>query len=189
MSNLPAIAGSHWNNFRLHPCGIEVVGEPSFDEWAAAIGDVKKINGAIQWIIGDMLLYGEQRFGEAYSQVLDAADYSDETLRVTRWVASKFEPVTRVTSLSFRHHQEVASLPAEQAASLLVEAEANGLTTRDLRIRVRMAKAAESPQEFSVVEAAERIGRMLEREREKWPEKFADMFAKTVKSQLELMEA
>jgi len=89
------------------------------------------------------MLYGEQRFGEQYSQALEATGLSEETLKACQWVASRFPKVSRLTSLSFSHHQEVAALTPRIANELLRRAESDGLSTREVRVLARLEAMVE----------------------------------------------
>jgi hypothetical protein len=61
------------------------------------------------------------------------------------WVAEKFQPVSRLTELSFSHYQEAASLPADQARDLLGKAARENLSKAQVRREVQAIKAANDP--------------------------------------------
>src|SRR5262249_15289538 len=94
-----------------------------YEQWEIIGRRLRSIERAIQWLIGDWLRYGERTYGEMYSQALDATEYSYGTLRNQAWVAGQFELSRRHDNLSFTHHQELASLPAEEADELLARAD------------------------------------------------------------------
>lgn len=128
-------ATPRWLSVRTHqgePSGAEVADGAPFAEWLAYTASLLRFARGLQWLIGDLLVRGEQLYGEAYAQALDAADYESETVRACGWVASRFPPGRRRT-LSWSHHREVAALDAASADALLERAEAEGLSTRELR--------------------------------------------------------
>lgn len=96
----------------------------------------------IQWIVGDVLLGGERLYGEAYSQVLDAAGYEHETLKACQWVSHRFGMVRRRTIPSWTHHKEVCGTDPAIADQILNRVENEGLSTRAVRA---LAKAANQP--------------------------------------------
>ncbi len=83
---------------------------------------------------------GEQRYGEMYSQAMDATELDYGTLRDAKWVSSQFELSCRHDNLSFKHHREVAALPHVQADAILDRAESEGLSTREVRQLVRQLR-------------------------------------------------
>lgn len=132
-------------SFRVTACGIEVRGEPAFDEWKAAFEQIAAASRSLMWAVGDMMVYGKAQYGEACSELLRASKYKDESLRVAEWVSRKFPPVTRVTELSFTHHREAAALPAAAAVKVLTEARDKGLSRRELKQVISRAKSGPPP--------------------------------------------
>jgi hypothetical protein len=141
----PAQTAAHWSRFRLLPTGVEVVGDPSFDEWQQAFGDLARAQGSIQWWLGDMLAVGEARYGERYAQAIEATGYAVQTLMNMVFVASHVAPERRRQSLSFTHHKEVASLEPDEQEALLSEAEKREWRSRDMAEAVRTYKRELNP--------------------------------------------
>ncbi len=113
--------------------GWQIPEHLEFDDWLTAIEKLKEFNGRIMWILGDGLNFGERKYGEVYSQVLDATDYAYQTLRHAAAVAGKIELCRRRHNLSFSHHQEVAYLEPEEQDRFLEAAEKHSLSKLDLR--------------------------------------------------------
>lgn len=187
LARLPFTTAEHWRHFRPSAAGLAVVGEPSFDDWSAALADLKRVGVSLMWLVGDLLNYGADRWGEDSSQVLDAADYADGSLRVAGWVARKFPPAIRVTSLPFRHHQEVAALETPQAVALLAHAEAAGLSSRDLRKLVN--EVTFTPAAFDRAAAVDALEGWLRRRRDDWPADERDGFAAALRGIAGRMES
>jgi hypothetical protein len=93
--------------------GLSVEGRPDYDMWAYTIRTLRVVEKGAQFAIGDAAEYGEARYGERASQVLDASEgWSEKTLAIYRWVARSVSAgVRRMDRLTFTHHQEVAALP------------------------------------------------------------------------------
>lgn len=120
--------------FRFGKAGLEIEGKPDFDTCNNAVTTLKAAHNIIQLAIGDLLNYMQGRFGEAYTQALEASDYSSGTAANVQWVARKVAPeVRRLETLTFDHHRAVAPLPVEQQMEWLDKAEQEGLSARTLR--------------------------------------------------------
>ena len=84
--------------------------------------------------------FGEKRYG-ARKAVVEAPEWEGpayQTARNAAWVCATFEPSRRRDNLTFKHHAEVASLPADEADTLLDWAQERGdkpRATRELRER------------------------------------------------------
>jgi len=127
--------------FRFTPVGMEVSGDPSFEDWDRAGAFLQQASGAVLWWVGDWLNYGERKWGEMYAQAVAATGYDEQTLRNAKWVAGAFDLSRRRDKLPYTHHAEVAAMPSEQADRLLDRAESEGLSKREVRALVSRAKA------------------------------------------------
>lgn len=93
--------------------GLTIAPGMKFEHWERLLRSLERAEQGIQWYIGDALCYGEREYGERYAQVLDAHKKTGipiDTLRNYQWVADRVKPVTRVTTLSWAVHREVAPL-------------------------------------------------------------------------------
>lgn len=116
-------------------------------EWiedGAALATMEK---GIRFAIGDWIVFGESRYGEAHAQAIDATALSYSSINSARWVASRIPETRRRSELSWSHHEAVASLvPAEQDA-LLAQAITQKLDREQTRESVRARKGLPPPQE------------------------------------------
>jgi N6-adenosine-specific RNA methylase IME4 len=128
--------------FSLTRTGLVVTGEPTYEEWQRCGEFLNRVGASVQWLIGDWLNYGERRWGETYTQAVEMTGLDISTLQKVKWVSSVIESCRRRQELSFAHHHEAASLPPAEADALLTRAEADGLSTREVRALVKQAKAA-----------------------------------------------
>ena len=88
-------------------------------EYMAALHEVGRRGRTLLFELGDLLLYGEARWGEEAAQYADAAGYAPHTLANAMWVASAIPPERRQAGLSWNHHAAIAGLqPDQQDAAL-----------------------------------------------------------------------
>lgn len=129
--------------FILTGTGATATGDPTYEQWRAAMDWTQQVVKASPFWIGDLVNIGEHRYGEMYSQALDATAYCYGTLANMAYVCSRVDIYRRRELLSFSHHQVVAPLPPEQQTAWLEKALARSLTVQELRLQI---KAATSPQ-------------------------------------------
>jgi hypothetical protein len=148
-----------------------------FDEWLALVEHLTVIKAekeaeldAINWAIGDAILYGECEYGEKYAQALDAFDLSRGRLQNIVWACNKVPTSRRREALSFGHHERVAALPASQADRLLAECEREGWSTRELyeqRLDLEARRDGKDPDvaraERALAKAADALERVGDR--------------------------
>jgi len=147
-------------DFSFSATGLTVTGQPSFDEWLRLGDQLRYINGAVQWWIGDWLNFGERAYGEKYSQALDATDYSYQNLATMKWVATEFPMTRRRNGLSWTHHREVAGCEPVVQDVLLDQTEDGEWTAKQLRTAIHERTAEpplmpENPMEPPEVAASE----------------------------------
>src|SRR4030042_1404573 len=100
-------------------CEITAVGlgmpdDLTFERWEQIGQTLRKIEGARLWWFGDWCNFGERKYGEKYSQALEASDYEAITLRNAAWVGKSIEMSRRHNNLSWSHHLEVAALESKE---------------------------------------------------------------------------
>lgn len=129
---------------RWSATGVEVT-DPSlpFDVYARLVAFAGSSSDAAKWALGDLLLFGEARYGELYAQTLESARISDRQAERYRYVAERVRSSRRRENLSFSHHEEVAPLEPADQARLLERADADRTSVADLRERVRDIRAVE----------------------------------------------
>lgn len=106
-----------------------------FQEYERLVAETIVYEQSSQWWIGDLLLQGEQRFGdsELYLQAFPEGR-AIHTYENYRWVCRKFPPERRRPApLTLSHHAEVASLDPAEADALLDEAMRDGWSVAKLR--------------------------------------------------------
>lgn len=90
-------------------------------EWKEAGSALAKVEGAMNWWLGDWWAFGEHGYGDRKALVesdeWEGPDF--QTCHGAAWVCRAFESVRRRTLVSFSHHKECASLPQDEADQVL----------------------------------------------------------------------
>jgi hypothetical protein len=116
--------------------------EMDLAEWTAAGQRLGTMGRCGQWGLGDWIRYGNAKFGERYTRAARITGYDVQTLMNMVYVASKFEISRRRETLSWSHHETLASLDNEEQDHWLERASAERLSVSDLRIELRGARRA-----------------------------------------------
>ncbi len=106
------------------------------EEWMDGFNSLKKIEGCIQFWIGDFLAYRNQKWG-MYDDIAEETGYEIKALQNIKSITDKVETSRRREELSFSHHSEVASLSPEKQTEFLNKAVEKKLSVRELREEIR----------------------------------------------------
>lgn len=141
---IPAISAGP---FTATPIGLHIRGKPSFEVWFEYGRGLRRVEGALQWVIGDWLNYGSGSWGEKWSQATMLwPDSREGSLSAYKSVAARVAKPTRVGELTWSHHRLVAYLPEPEQRRWLQEAIENEWHTRELAVALQREK--EKPQEW-----------------------------------------
>lgn len=121
------------DGFQFTATGLVVQGQPTFEQCETMINRLHIVKDAVQMWLGDLLNYMEERWGEAYAQVVDGLDYAEGSLNNYQRVARQVPPPLRNEALTYNHYAAVAPLPQEKQAYWLNRAAEEKLSTRSLR--------------------------------------------------------
>ena len=113
--------------------GLTIRGDVDFAEWVAVGRKIMRVWNASAWWIGDWLVYGEFRYGEKYSTVVETLQLKYDRLRDYAYVAGNTPRSVRRPDVSFSHHRIVAKLEPAEQARWLEEAAGGSWTTRQLK--------------------------------------------------------
>jgi len=130
--------------------------EVTKNEWQKVFDACRHIEGCIQFWIGDLLKYREQKWG-MYDDIAEQTGYDRGTLQNIKSVSDKVNPNFRNEHLSFAHHQQVAPLPAEKQVFFLKKADEEKLSVRDLRREIHKEKYSKSIGEAKALNGKYRI--------------------------------
>jgi len=117
-----------------------------FETWQRIAAYLFEIQKCVQFWVGDLLNFGERKYGEAYTQAIEMTGLSYQTLADAKWVSEAIEPSLRKETLTFSHHKEVSKLPPPKQKEFLDLAESEHLTTRELREAVRADNPSTIPE-------------------------------------------
>ena len=83
-----------------------------YEIWSALGPRIASRANASRWWLGDLVVFGERRYGHRYRLAIDATGLDYQTLRNYAVVARRFVLCRRRDNLSFQHHAEVCALSA-----------------------------------------------------------------------------
>jgi hypothetical protein len=140
-----------WPGVEFTKRGLTFTRDLEFTEWENLGQALQVLEQAVQWYIGDWLVYGERAYGDLCHQGVEMTGRAAQTLSNCAWVAGHVPPEVRREELSFTHHSFVASLPVEEQAELLSIAESECLTTREFSETVKDYKRKKAGLEDELV--------------------------------------
>jgi hypothetical protein len=112
--------------------------------WLKVVEAIDTVREGARWWFGDALLQGEERWGDTYSQALDAGKYDYATLRNLRSVAKRYPSSERIYDLSWSHYNAAMGVPLDVARELLADAFANDWSVVQLRERIKEIKSGQA---------------------------------------------
>lgn len=121
----------------LTPTGLVSRGEVTEQNWREAGSIIFKLDGAIQWLIGDYLLSGEREWGKTIDQLAAELGRAKGTLYNCYYVASNVDFSLRNETLTFNHHYAVAKETPEMQTYWLNMAAENDWSVKQLRNAMR----------------------------------------------------
>ncbi|MGV9316244.1 LmbU family transcriptional regulator [Streptomyces sp. NPDC003691] len=124
--------------------GLHIPVGLAFEEWERAGRRLSGLLNSSSWWLGDWLVYGKDQYADRYERGIRAAGLQYQTLRNYAWVSRRFELSRRRPELSFQHHAELASLPADEQETWLDRAERRKWNTKQLRHAIRAERDAGS---------------------------------------------
>jgi hypothetical protein len=134
-------------NFRLTTTGLQVEGRISQEEWWAFFEGVQKIESTLQFIIGDLAIYGEDEFRISYEEIAARTGYKKETVENYAYVARNMPQELRSDKLSFNHHYLVAGLDTEaEKQQWLLVAQENTLSVHNMKLAMDVWRQGGDPQ-------------------------------------------
>jgi hypothetical protein len=89
------------------------------------------------FVVGDLLIYSENRFGETYAQIADAFGLAPQTLMNRVYVCNAIPYERRVPGLSFSTHALVAAMKPAEQKRWLKRASENNWSRAELATAIR----------------------------------------------------
>ena len=130
------------------PVQLRLDGDVTYDQAEAIAHFLGETKRRSSWYVGDLLIYSENAFGEAYAQIAAATGLAEQTLLNLRYVCAHVPPERRVAGLPFSVHAEVAKLGPKEQKQWLQRALKGGWSRAELRERMKAKRKDEKPPIF-----------------------------------------
>lgn len=127
----------YFGSFELSDVGILSDRGATVEEWTELVRILASVSQSAQWIIGDLLVYGERTWKKTYQDVMAITNLEYATLRTYAHVARKVDLSIRINKLSFAHHQLVTSRQSKEQREWLEKALANNWSISQLRDAIK----------------------------------------------------
>jgi hypothetical protein len=135
---------------RVTETSLTASADMPIDTWLKQVNKLKSLkdwaNSTVNWWLGDMIIFGKDKYGEMYSQALDATDKEYQTLKDIVWVCENVPAENRMKHpLTWSHHKVVAKLESRKQVKYLRLAKNEDLSVRQLREIVEKECGEEKP--------------------------------------------
>lgn len=121
------------HDFRLTPTGLIAPDEMTQESWEEVGRLLFRLEGSIQWLIGDWLVYGGAVGWGDLPKLAKALGRDYQTLRNYTVVCRAYDLYRRRYNLTFGHYQAAASLVLDQQDESLAYAESQGMSVAAFR--------------------------------------------------------
>lgn len=111
---------------------LRITSDVTYEEWSAYGKKLSKRYSTLQWLIGDWINWGEQKWGEKYAQALDDLSFSYGTLRNYASICARISPENRNPKLRFHQIKHVASLEPREQRKIVDFATSHEMTGDDI---------------------------------------------------------
>ena len=121
--------------FGMGPRGLVRVGEPTRDDWRAYQGKLVTAATAFNFVVGDWIVYGEERgwtTGKTYAEIARAFDRSEEWVSQVVRVARRWPRMLRAPAVVWTVYRELLSAPLARQQPLLEQASRERWTKDDV---------------------------------------------------------
>lgn len=150
---LTMIGGQPNNLIQYGANGAVIQGDLPYSDWATTVTfmasrskAIEGVSTAWQLILGDLIVYGEDKYGEKSSQVLDdlvRAGVDRKYLNNMAYCARKVGPPLRSEGVTWSHMLSAAAIPSgEDRRVWLGRAAKDKLSTRDFNAAIAPLKTA-----------------------------------------------
>lgn len=142
--DLPTIEGCELTDVRLT---VKPDGLATEDDWRAALRKLAPLDRGASFWLGDLLAFGESRYGEKYAAAAEETGLSVQTLKNRAWV-SRHVP-NRRQELSYSCHRLVANIKDEDEQRLWLDrAVEEGWNSAELAKELRAACQKDDDDDF-----------------------------------------
>lgn len=145
-------------SFRLTSVGISGGDEATADQLDELGRFLGRINGSLQWLLGDWACRAERVWGESYRTKAADFGFTVNTLYEYARVCRAVNFSIRIEKLSFGHHQLVAGMEPQLQAEWLQFAAEHGLSITKLRTAINPALGDDSRKDPALKRATQYAG-------------------------------
>ena len=114
-----------------------------FEEWANIVRGLNNVEQSVMFWIGDAFVYGEARFNDQWTQVMEETGYTKGTINNAMYVSRAIEPERRREELRYGHHYTVASLEKDEQDKWLSEAVDKSWSGNELKRQISASRVIE----------------------------------------------
>lgn len=130
--------------FRFGRINLTAIGLPpdtdlSPEEFESLGEMLARLEGSLQWLLGDWLAYGETRWGETAAHIAEAVGLDVNTLYSYASVCRNVQFLIRIKNLSFSHHRLVAALPPDSQRHWLELADEHDWSVATMKSHIQQA--------------------------------------------------
>lgn len=132
-----------YKNFELHETQLVIPDNTTESDWTEIGIMLLRMQGTVQWLLGDWLVYGmQQGWEDTYNKIKEIFGYEVESLWTYASVCRKVPALTRVKDLSFSHHRAVTKFDnnPELQQEWLRKAYKNSWSAKELISKIREAE-------------------------------------------------
>lgn len=123
--------------------GLELDKDTTIEESLAVLDWTTQMSDHVGFMIGDVLNFGNTKFGEKYTAALNQTGRAKSTLKNYAWVAANIAPDKRRASLSFTHHWEILRIGDNTKVEKVLEEvgekadKGEAPSTKELRFKIQ----------------------------------------------------
>ena len=125
--------------FELQATGLVITGTPTSEHWLFAGQQLRLLNEASRWAIGDWVNFGkaQREWGDLYAHALSTLDLEPIRARQYSMTSAAFSPERRRWKVCWSHYREVAGFEEDIQDRMLTLAEEQRWGSAELSAHVR----------------------------------------------------
>jgi hypothetical protein len=135
--------GLIYKGFKLTNIGLIVTEQTTIEDWNWIGDHLIRLEGSVQWLIGDWVAYGETEWGKTYDQLEVETEYKYQTLRDYVYVAKNVDLSIRNRQMTFSHHRVIAGVKDTRLQKLWL----------DYAVHFKLKRVAAFKDEFMLLNA------------------------------------
>lgn len=134
------------HGFTLTSTGLQAGDGVTPDNWTEMGYLLFRLEGSIQWLLGDWLAYGMDLQWGDIPKIAKELGRDERLLHRYKQMATAFQYARRRVELTFGHHESVRSMSPEEQDAALAHAVEEELSVAEFRKWIRQSKEAALPE-------------------------------------------